>query len=476
MGRVTALLAAVLSLGVGSPQSERLDLGGGVAMEIVKIPAGAFEMGSPAGEAGRGPDEELHRVTIAEDFWLGRTPVTRGQFARFVQETRYKTEAETGTSGGFGWDGAALVQRKDFNWRNPGFPQTDDHPVVIVTYDDAVAFTRWLAKKTGRRVSLPTEAQWEYACRAGTASRFYAGDGDSDAEAIAWFRKNAGNGTRPVGEKTANKFGLSDMSGNVSQWCSDLYAAYVPGGGEQGPMDKPRRVLRGGSWLKDARHVRSAARARNTPGSRNADNGFRVVVGEKPAVPPPAPTPAAPVEKPPPPRDTPPPPPDPEPTTPPIPVESYTPPSRSGDSGFIPVGCLLFVLLAVAMIGFIVWMIRRGSASRPTVAPRPVFRGPPPRIADDGFWFDTTGYTAGDVVTYTYTGRNGTVTEQFLVDPGSNQQFVYTGTRPRDIVLGAMIANQMSQQPPPPPPVSRPSTWTSRTDPPDRPRRHPPAY
>ena len=478
MGRVTALLAAVLALGVGSQQSERLDLGGGVTLEVVKIPAGAFEMGSPAGEAGRGPDEEQHRVTISEDYWIGRTPVTRGQFARFVQETRTRTESETGTSGGFGWDGSALVQRKDFNWRNPGFAQTDDHPVVIVTYDDALAFTRWLARKTGRRVMLPTEAQWEYACRAGTTSRFYSGDGDSDAESIAWFKKNAGNGTHPVGEKTANKFGLTDMSGNVYQWCSDLYAAYVPGGGEQGPMDKPLRVLRGGSWLKDARHVRSAARARNTPGSRNADNGFRVVVGEKATVAPPVPSVAPPVEKPPPPRETPapPPPPQPEPYTPPIPVEPYTP-SRSNDSTFVPVGCLIFGVVAVVGIGLVVLLIRRSSASRPTVASRPVFRGPPPRIADDGFWFDTTGYSAGDVVTYTYMGRNGTVTEQFLVDPGSSQQFVYTGIRPRDIVLGAMLANQMNQQPPPPPPPTSPSSsWTSRTDHTDRPRRHPPAY
>src|SRR3977135_1809068 len=122
MVRASALLAAVLSIAAGTARGERSDRGGGVTLEVVKIPAGSFEMGSPSGEVGRGPDEEQHRVTIAEEFWLGRTPVTRGQFARLRQETRHKTEAETGPSGGFGFDGTALVQRKEFTWRNPGFP------------------------------------------------------------------------------------------------------------------------------------------------------------------------------------------------------------------------------------------------------------------------------------------------------------------------------------------------------------------
>src|SRR5258706_2226200 len=151
MVRGSALLALVLAIAAGQAQSERIRPGGGVLLNVVKIRAGSFEMGSPAGEAGRGPDEEQHRVTIAEDFWIGRTPVTRGQFARFVQETGHKTDAETGPSGGFGFDGAALVQKKEFTWRNPGFVQSDDHPVVIITYDDALPFARWLARKSDRR-------------------------------------------------------------------------------------------------------------------------------------------------------------------------------------------------------------------------------------------------------------------------------------------------------------------------------------
>jgi formylglycine-generating enzyme required for sulfatase activity len=479
MLRLSALLAVVLSTAAQSAQSERLDLGGGVTLDILKIPAGSFEMGSPTAEVGRGPDEELHRVTISEDFWLGRTPVTRGQFARFVQDSGYRTEAEKGSSGGFGFDGTGLVQRKDFTWRNPGFAQTDDHPVVIVTYADAHAFVSWLSRTSGRQVTLPSEAQWEYACRAGTTSRFYSGEGDLDAERIAWFKKNAGSGTHPVGEKEANAFGLHDMCGNVYQWCRDTYAAYVSGGGEQGPMDKPRNVLRGGSWIKDAKHVRSAARARNTPGSRNADNGFRIVVSTKAMVVTPAPARTTPVEAPPPPvRDQPRPAPVEEP--PPVRDADVSIVRNSGPGCFLPVFIIVFGVAAVFII-FVVLAMRRGAASRQPIMqgpvlqrPQPPLRAVAPRLADDGFWFDTSGYSAGDLVTYTYTGRNGTVTEQFLVDPGAGQQFVYTGIRPSDIVLGNLIARQLEQQAPPLPP-SRPSP-IRRSDDDDRPRRYPPAY
>ncbi len=174
-----------------------------------------------------------------------------------------------------------------YNWENTGFTQDDDHPVVNVSWNDAQAFCRWLSTKEGKTYRLPTEEEWEYACRAGTTTTWYCGDSEKGLKEVAniadvAFKKKISGFkshdwddgfafTSPVGKFRANDFRLYDMHGNVWQWCDDWYAAY----NEKGA--KKEHVVRGGSWGTDAAACRSARRDKNPPGYRFNDLGFRVV-------------------------------------------------------------------------------------------------------------------------------------------------------------------------------------------------------
>lgn len=151
-----------------------LDLGGGVKMEFVRVPRGTFQMGSEDYD-----DEKPQReVEISRDFYLGKFEVTRGQFRAFVEDKGYKTEAETDGEGGWGYDedSGTFEQKPKYSWKETGFAQTDGRPVVNVSWNDADAFCKWLARKSGKAVRLPSEAEWEYACRAGTTTKYYSGD------------------------------------------------------------------------------------------------------------------------------------------------------------------------------------------------------------------------------------------------------------------------------------------------------------
>jgi formylglycine-generating enzyme required for sulfatase activity len=220
-------------------------------MKLVLIPAGKFTMGSPKSEKGRSANEEQHAVEIKEPFFLGIHEVRVRDFRAFVEDDGYKTEAEK--AGG-----------KD-TWKTALFTQTEDHPVVRVSWNDAQAFCAWLSKKEGKKYRLPTEAEWEYACRAGTKTRFYNGDDLAGLKEVA----NVGNSsTTPVGHFKANAFGLFDMHGNVYEWCEDRY--------EKGGSG---RVIRGGSydWCDNIpANCRSAYRTWNVPSVRYGWLGFRV--------------------------------------------------------------------------------------------------------------------------------------------------------------------------------------------------------
>jgi formylglycine-generating enzyme required for sulfatase activity len=215
-------------------------------------------MGSPAAEDGRFGNEHQHAVEITKAFYLGKFEVTRGDFAAFVKASKDKAD------GGDSW---AHVTG-----------QTDQHPVVNVSWRDAVAFCEWLSRKEGKTYRLPTEAEWEYSCRAGARTRFHNGDDDNAVTQVANFNSK---GTVPVGQFQANAFGLHDMHGNVWEWCQDWHDANYYRNSDrrdpQGPDAGALRVIRGGSWSNGPRYCRSAYRDGGTPSGRFGYIGFRVL-------------------------------------------------------------------------------------------------------------------------------------------------------------------------------------------------------
>ncbi len=300
---------------LGKPVIERNSLG----MDLILLPPGTFRMGSTAAQIDAvlkfdssatrenfADEQAQHTVQLTKPFRLGATEVTVGQFRRFVTATGYQTEAEKDGEGGFGWNATAEKfegRKPEYTWKNTGFTQTDNHPVVNVSWHDAQAFVEWLSRDEGLSYRLPTEAEWEYACRAGTTGLWWHGDDPeglgtsgnvADGTGKARWGTNYTNFnyiaardgdafTATVGRSSrTNPFGLSDMHGNVFEWCGDWYDAEFYGKSSGTAVDPfnaspaSSRVLRGGSWSNDAGSTRSAFRGRSTPDIRSANIGFRV--------------------------------------------------------------------------------------------------------------------------------------------------------------------------------------------------------
>lgn len=289
------------------------ELSNSLGMKLQLIPAGEFMMGSklspeqthkrfPGGEASFSSYEDehpRHRVRLTKAFYLGAQEVTVGQFRRFVSLTGYRTTAEReGTAWGYRegkWSNFAGL-----TWQSPDFDQTDSHPVTCVSWEDAVAFCEWLSQSEGRQYRLPTEAEWEYACRAGTDTAFFWGDEPSNGKGYLngadssgkpdggfWgnpFRFHDGHvRTSPVGSYRSNGYGLYDMHGNVNEWCSDYYSSDYysksPVNDPTGPSGESTfRVNRGGCWVYNAGGCRSASRGCYAPSFRSIDLGFRVAL------------------------------------------------------------------------------------------------------------------------------------------------------------------------------------------------------
>jgi sulfatase modifying factor 1 len=300
-------LAVVLAALAGAPgfsQEPGKTTTNSIGMKLALIPAGTFPMGSPDDDKGADADEKpQHEVRISA-FYLGVTEVTRGQFRRFVDDTGYKTEAEKDGKGGYGWNEEKKTFEQDpkYTWLTPGFEQTEDHPVVNVSWNDAVAFCAWLSRADGQTYRLPTEAEWEYACRARTTTKYFSGDDPESLAAVGnvadgtakakypnWTTIAARDGfiyTAPVGQYRPNGFGLYDMHGNVWEWCQDEYDAEYykrsPGVDPPGPSGESVRVIRGGGWGIDPRVCRSAVRDWRAPGYRLISLGFRVARVQSP--------------------------------------------------------------------------------------------------------------------------------------------------------------------------------------------------
>ena len=235
-------------------------------IELVLVPAGSFTMGGFA--------LPEHKVTIAKPFYIGKTEVTNVQYRRFVEATGYNGKPDTDPAYDLylrHWRGQSLMSKED------------DYPVVWVSWKNANAFCGWAG------LSLPAEAQWEYACRVGTTTLYYNGDAQAGFDEIGWGVTNSKALTHPAAQKKPNAWGLYDMLGNVGEWCEDDYVNPWTGGPADGSalIENPRtltRALRGGCWSRSTEPATagSAARFNTAPGNASNDVGFRVVHGLEP--------------------------------------------------------------------------------------------------------------------------------------------------------------------------------------------------
>ena len=254
---------------------------GDLGMPFVLCPAGEFMMGSSispeevvqryGGEAKWCTREHpQHKVRITEPFYMGKYQVTNADYKAFLDASGYDGSGDAGSD-----------YLKHFSGKSD-MPTEGNYPIVWVSWKNCVAFCQWTSEATGARVQLPTEAQWEYACRAGSTTEYGFGDSESKLGDYAWYDENSGDETHPVGEKKPNEWGLYDLHGNVWEWCADWfdedYYASSPTDDPTGPASGSYRVLRGGSWLNGGRSCRSADRDGGGPDYVDYSVGCRVAL------------------------------------------------------------------------------------------------------------------------------------------------------------------------------------------------------
>jgi formylglycine-generating enzyme required for sulfatase activity len=249
---------------------------GSLGPKMIMIPSGEFRMGDIQG-GGRSNEQPVHNVSV-DGFAMGVYEVTVAEFRQFVNATGYRTDAEKG-DGCYVYDGSSWNKRKNANWRNLNFSQNDSHPVVCVSWNDANAYTDWLSEQTGHQYRLPTEAQWEYAARAGTKTKYWWGNevGSNNANCYSNYCGDNHQYTAPVGSFAANPFGLYDTAGNVWEWTCSEYEDRYSGKEQQCVNRGSRLVLRGDAWNGEPGSVRVAFRIRHSDINCFITSGFRLV-------------------------------------------------------------------------------------------------------------------------------------------------------------------------------------------------------
>jgi formylglycine-generating enzyme required for sulfatase activity len=263
--------------GLSNTKTLEVPLGGGVMMLMKWCPPGSFLMGSPEGEEERYCNENQVHVTLSKGFWIAQTQVTQAQWKAVMGNNRSSFWRQLIRKP------PTSAAQKAVMANNPSYFKGENRPVETVSWHDAQEFiSRINATDTlsdGMQMALLTEAQWEYACRAGEAGPYSGGTLDE----VAWYHGNSGGQTHPVGEKKPNAWGLHDMHGNVWEWCSDWYGGSLQGGVDPKGLDSGSfRVLRGGSWNFNASYCRVAGRYGYSPTYSSDNIGFRVVCSSVP--------------------------------------------------------------------------------------------------------------------------------------------------------------------------------------------------
>ena len=268
-----------------TPKELRRGFESQVPMKMVAIPAGNFVMGACDADSEAQPDElPCRTITFSKPFQMGVYEVTVAQFEEFVEAQGYKTQAESSGLGGWKASTASSwgIKNRDLNWSSPGYPIAADLPVTMVSYEDALAFCAWLSKRDGKNYRLPTEAEWEYACRAGSKDVYHFPIKSRDSYCWSLWNTKGTVSPRPVGTRQPNPWGLFDMGGNAREWCLDWYGekAYLLSQKEfpQGPAKGTLRVIRGGCFIDMNSFLRSSHRGYHAPNQVLNNQGFRVVV------------------------------------------------------------------------------------------------------------------------------------------------------------------------------------------------------